>query len=123
MATHASSRDRGCKPCRLGSPQFAAMIDRGIIPPEARVELLWGRLIEHPKRSTGHDFAVDILGGQLRKIATAPWLVPEQKSLELGPTSRVTPDLALIRGPGDLFRSQAPGVPEVGFLVEVADGT
>ena len=123
MATQASPRDRGGKPCRLSARQFTAMIDQGIIPAEARVELLWGRLIEHPKRSPAHDFAVGALGEQLRKLERTPWLVRESKSLDLGPTSRVGPDLSLVRGPSDLFRSRAPGVPDLGLLIEVADGT
>jgi Uma2 family endonuclease len=123
MATEAKQKDRGGSPYRLTVRQFLDMIELGVFPHDARIELLRGILVEHPKKSTRHDFAVCELSDQLRKMLPTPWFVREEKSIELGRTSRVSPDIALIRGPRDPHQAQAPRAESVGFLIEVSDST
>ena len=123
MAAETKSINRGGKPYRLTVRQFLAMIREGVFPDDARVELVGGILLEHPRRSPGHNFSVSVLGNQLRGLLPGPWFVSEEKSLELGRSSRVGPDLAVIRGPHELYRARDPRVEDVGFLIEVADLT
>ena len=123
MAAETKSINRGGKPYLLTVRQFIAMIREGVFPDDARVELLGGILVEHPRRSPRHNFSVSVLGNQLRELLPGPWFVSEEKSLELGRSSRVGPDLAVISGPHDLYRARDPRAEEVGFLIEVADST
>jgi hypothetical protein len=123
MATDAKPKERAGKPYRLTVRQFLEMIRQGIFPHDARIELLRGILVEHPKRSTQHDFVVCELANQLRKLLPTPWFVREEKSIELGRTSRAGPDIALIRGPRELHHPGAPRAEAVGCLIEVSDST
>lgn len=92
------SKNRGGKPDLLTLGQILEMIRHRVFPRDARIELLRGILIEHPKRSPEHDDSVGALGDELRKSLPLPWFVSEEKDLEFGQTTRVGPDIALIRG-------------------------
>jgi Uma2 family endonuclease len=123
MATDTQAPHGGDKPYRLKVHQYLEMIRKGIFPPDARVELLGGILIEHSRKIPRHNFAVSELGHRLRKILPDHWLISEEKSLELGRFSRPEPDIAVIRGPHDLYRKRCPRVADVGLLIEVAEST
>jgi Uma2 family endonuclease len=123
MARDTQASHGGEKPYRLNVREYNKMIREGIFPHDARVELLGGILIEHSRRNPQHNFIVSELGDRLRKIRPSPWLIREQKAVELGRFSRPEPDIAVIRGPNDLYRKRSPRVSEVGFLIEVAEST
>ena len=107
MATETRADDRqpgrrpeaGWKPYRLTVRQFLAMIDAGIFPHDAHVELLGGVLVQMMTKGDPHDYTLDALAEELRRLIPEGWLLREDKSLQLGPRSRPEPDIAIVRGP------------------------
>ncbi|HEX8199123.1 MAG TPA: Uma2 family endonuclease [Isosphaeraceae bacterium] len=120
-ATRTPAIDSGVVPYRLNIRQFERMIDAGIFPDGVRVELLGGVLVEKMTKNDPHDFSVGRLGKLLRTILPGDWIVREEKSVTLGRSWRPEPDLAVIRGPDDLYRQRSPQSRDIGLVVEVAD--
>jgi Uma2 family endonuclease len=123
MATQTRASGSGLVPYRLSVRQFERMIDAGVFPEGARVELIGGLLVDKMTKNDPHDACVAQLGESLRPMLPAGWSVREEKSVVLGGRDRPEPDVAVVRGrPLDFFR-RAPRPPDIGLLVEVADTT
>lgn len=116
QATHP-----GLRPYRLTVRQFETMIAAGVFPDGARVELLGGRLVEAMTKNSPHHFAIFQLGDALRGILPTGWYVREEKSIVLGRFWRPEPDLAVIRGPRERYRSGDPRPEDLALLIEVSD--
>lgn len=113
----------GIVPFRLTVEQFLGMIDAGILTDRDRVELLGGILVRKMTKHDPHDFAVDNLSAILGRLLPDDWIVRQEKSIVLGKHWRPEPDIAVVRGPRERYRGQAPRVEDIGMLVEVADAS
>jgi hypothetical protein len=123
MSVPTQTTGSGVVPYRLNVRQFKMMIDAGIFPENAHVELLGGRLVDKMTKHPPHDFTVGSFGDSLRGLLPADWIVREEKSLQLSPNWRPEPDLAILRGPRTLYRSRDPRADDVVLIVEVADSS
>ena len=99
------------------------MIDAGIFPHDAHVELLGGMLVQMMIKGNPHDY---IAGCPRRGTPTAApegWLVREEKSLQLGRYSRPEPDIAIVRAPRSQYCRRTPHARETALVVEVAESS
>jgi Uma2 family endonuclease len=108
---------------RLSVDQFLKMVEAGIIPDEARVELLGGMLVERMVQNEPHNYVAGLLADLLRPIVAPDWIVREEKSLRVGRWSRPEPDLAIVRGRHSDYRSRDPQARDTALVIEVADST
>jgi Uma2 family endonuclease len=120
MSNESNATGSGLVFYRLSVRQFEQMIDAGIIPERAHVELLGGMLVDKLTNDDPHEFVVDQLGDILRRVLPDGWIVREGKSLELGHLWRPVPDLAVVRGPRDRYRTRTPRADDVALLIEVS---
>jgi Uma2 family endonuclease len=103
---------------------YLAMILDGTIAPDARLELLDGRLVEKMTRYAPHNYAVYELGSVFRQMVPAGfWVVWEEKPLILGRYWRPEPDIAILRSPKDRYKTIDPVATDAVLLIEVADST
>ncbi|MEO6808070.1 MAG: Uma2 family endonuclease [Isosphaeraceae bacterium] len=123
MSTPTQTTGSGVVPYRLSVRQFETMIDAGVFPETAHVELLGGRLVDKMTKNDPHDFAVDSFGDSLRRVLPGGWIVREEKSLRLGAYWRPEPDIVVVRGPRTLYRNRTPRAADVALLIEVADSS
>jgi Uma2 family endonuclease len=121
MATEAKAAGSSLVPYRFSVRQFERMIDAGVFPDNARLELIAGILMTKMTKSDPHDVAVAEIGETLRELLTSGWVVREEKSVVLGKRDRPEPDVAVVRGRHSDYRRRAPGVADIAFIVEVAD--
>jgi Uma2 family endonuclease len=108
------------KPYRLTVRQFLAMIDAGIFPHQAHVELLGGVLVQMMAAGDPHDYTLAMISEELRRLTPEGWFRREDKSLQLGARSRPVPDVAIVRGPIKQFSKRTPHARETALVVEVA---
>jgi Uma2 family endonuclease len=118
-----TTTDRGWKPYRLTVDQFLSMINAGIFPHDAHVELLGGILIEMMTKGDPHDFTLGMIAEGLRRLTPAGWILREDKSLQLGRRSRPEPDVAIVRGPLRLYNNRTPHARETALVVEISEST
>ena len=113
----------GLVPYRLTVRQFEKMIDAGIFRDEDHVELLGGLLVDKMVKKDPHNFAIDMLGALLNDDFLIDWIARQEKSVVLGRFWRPEPDIAVVRGPRERYRTKGPRRADVAMLVEVADST
>jgi Uma2 family endonuclease len=123
MATDTRASETGARLDRLTVGQYLARIVAGIIPHDARMELLDGKLVEQMTKYAPHNYTARQLGILFHGILPAAWLISEEKSLTLGRYWRPEPDIAIIRGPNNRYRDSDPRAADVALLVEVADSS
>jgi hypothetical protein len=123
MSVPTQATGSGVVPYRLNVRQFKMMIDAGIFPENAHVELLGGRLVDQMTKHPPHDFTVGRFSRALRELLPGDWFVREEKSLQLGGFWRPEPDIAVVRGPDTLYSNRDPNADDVALIVEVADSS
>ena len=113
----------GPAPYKLTVRQFEKMIDAGVFPDDASVELLGGILVEQMTKNPPHDFCIEHLSDVLKALSLDNLRVREEKSAELGENWCPEPDISVVRGPKDRYRKTRPGPKDIVLLVEVSEST
>jgi Uma2 family endonuclease len=96
------------------------MIDKGILGPDDRVELLEGIVVQKMSKNPPHRIATLRTRRALERVVPAGWYVDEQEPITLA-DSEPEPDVAVIRGDTLDYDAGNPGPADVGLIVEVAD--
>jgi Uma2 family endonuclease len=106
---------------RITVAGYDRMGEAGVFPPEARVELIDGEVIDMASISSRHAAAV----ARLTRAATAAVgttvIVQVQNPLRLGDLSEPEPDLMLLKQRTDFYAGAHPTAADVLLLIEVAD--
>jgi len=108
---------------RLTVRDYERMGEAGIFPPEARVELLDGDLIEMPPMGQPHAGILMQLTRLLVLRAEGQARVSTQLPLSLPPWSMPEPDFVLLRPRADDYRRERAGAQDVLLAIEVADSS
>lgn len=127
----AASHDVFLEP--LTVHQYHAMMKAGILTEGAPVELIDGLLVHKDRRDAGspnttvgtlHSSTVTKLAHALAALlAGQPFHVRTQQPATLSGSDEPEPDIAVVRGTLDDFRTHHPGPAEVMLVVEVADSS
>jgi Uma2 family endonuclease len=110
------------RPYRFTVRQYQGMIDARVLTEEDRCELLEGVVVPKMTHNPPHDAAIMLLTRRLFRLLPDEWLVRVQSAIQTR-RSRPEPDVAVVRGPEDLYFRQHPNPKEVALLVEVAEAT
>jgi Uma2 family endonuclease len=105
---------------RLSVSDYYRMAEVGILPPDARVELIDGEIIDKPPIGSRHSATMDRLTLTLQKAVGDLAIVRAQGSISLGSYSEPQPDIALLHPRADSYWSVQPGAADIFLLVEVA---
>lgn len=106
---------------RLTVADYYRMAEAGVLPPDARVELIDGEVIDRAPIGTRHHAAMLRLSRQLQLSVGERALVSVQGPLSLGDLSQPEPDLMLLQPRADFYARAHPTAADVLLLVEVAD--
>lgn len=101
---------------------YHRLIKEGILKEDDRVELLEGWIVPKMTHNPLHDMIIDLAQDALRARLPAGWRLRIQSAITTG-DSEPEPDLAIVAGPGERYRSKHPGPKEIALLIEVADST
>src|SRR5437764_582462 len=108
---------------RFSTKEYHQMADKGVLPPDARVELLDGRIIDTPRISPGHGGATKRLNHYLTQLAKGRWVVSVQSPVYLDESSEPEPDIMWLRPKSDFYSARHPRPRDVLLLIEVADSS
>ena len=106
---------------RFSVPEYYRMPETGILPPEARVELLNGLIIDLPKITPFHGGITMRLNQWFNMGVPDRAIVSIRNPVRLDNYSEPQPDLALLKPVPDFYRSRHPLPEDVFLLVEVSD--
>ncbi|WP_114312648.1 Uma2 family endonuclease [Thermus caldifontis] len=99
---------------------FHRMAEAGILPEDARVELLEGEIVTMSPVGKKHAYALNTLVDLLAPLVGKA-VLSVQNPLVLGPTTEVYPDLVLLTPPRTRYRNRLPEGPDALLVVEVAE--
>ncbi len=102
--------------------QYHAMIAKGILGPDDKVELIHGRLEAKMSKHPPHSLCNRKIDLALSRAAPNSWHVRNQDAVTLG-DSEPEPDILIVRGKLEDYGHRHPGASEVGLVVEVADSS
>jgi Uma2 family endonuclease len=108
---------------RITVDEYYRMAEVGILPPDARVELIEGVIIDMAPIGTGHGGTVTQLGQLLSKAVGDLAFVLMQQVVRLSDISEPQPDLALIKPRTDFYKKKHPGPDDTLLLIEVSDSS
>jgi len=99
------------------------MGETGVLHPDARVELLDGRIIDMSPIGPFHGGVAKYLNATFTAAARGRWHTSVQDPLHLDEHSEPQPDLMLLKPAADYYRRQHPRPADVLLVVEIADTT
>ena len=108
---------------RFNVKEYYRMAETGVLPPDARVELLDGKVIDMSPIGPFHGGVTDYLNEVFAAASKGRWRTRVQNSLRLDDHSEPQPDLVLARPAPDFYRKRHPQPEDVFLLVEVSDST
>ncbi len=100
---------------------YYRMAETGILPRDARVELIEGTIFDRAPIGISHASVVDRLGHLLTQATAGKAIVRVQNPVRLNTFSEPQPDLALLRWREDFYSGAHPGPEDILLIVEVAD--
>jgi hypothetical protein len=107
---------------RFTVEQYHRMIEIGILDENDRVELLEGWIICKMGHHPPHDGTIMLLQDRLMRVLPESWLVRIQSSVTTS-DSEPEPDLAVVRGPVEVYFTRHPAASDIALLIEVADAS
>ncbi|WP_105317481.1 Uma2 family endonuclease [Thermus tenuipuniceus] len=105
---------------RFTAEGFHRMAEAGILPEDARVELVEGEILTTSPMGKKHAHVLNTLVDLLSPLRGQA-VISIQNPLVLGPVTEVYPDLALLKPPRTRYRDRLPEGEDVLLLAEVAD--
>ena len=108
-------------PTRLDAEQYAALIARGEIRPDDRVELLEGVVVSMAPQGSPHANAIARINRVLILLVGSRAVVRVQSSFRAGRYNVPEPDFAIVPGPLERWEHQHPA--EALLIIEVSDSS
>jgi Uma2 family endonuclease len=108
---------------RFNVQEYYRMAEAGVLRPDARVELLDGRIIDMSPTGPFHGGVVKRLSRILNLKAKGRWMVSTQDPVHLDNRSEPEPDVMLLKPSPDDYTSRHPRPDDVFLLIEVSDTT
>lgn len=108
---------------KFSTDAYHQLVEYGLLPAEARVELLEGEIIEMSPINSPHSGTINRLQKYLEKMLGDLYVISSQNPIQIDPFSEPQPDLAVLQWRDDFYFDKHPVPEEVIFLVEIADST
>ena len=106
---------------RFNVNEYYRMGETGVLPPDARVELLDGEIIDMSPIGPFHGGVINYLSQLFVTAAKGRWIVTAGTPVRLDDYSEPQPDIMLVKPTGDFYRKRHPQPSDVYLLIEVAD--
>jgi len=107
----------------LSRADYHRMAQAGVFPPDARVELIEGEIIEMSLINPPHLGVVNLLTERLLETFSGSAIVQVQNPVGMGSHSEPQPDFSVLRYREDRYRGKAPEAEDVILNIEVSDST
>lgn len=108
---------------RFSVEDYYRMAETGVLKPDARVELLDGRIIDMSPIGPFHGGVTNYLIEVFTAASKGRWKTSVQNPVHLDDHSEPQPDLILLKPVADFYRKRHPHPADVFLLVEVSDTT
>jgi len=97
--------------------------EANIFPPESRLELINGEIIEMAPIGSNHSGHLNRLNHVLAQLIHNQAIISVQNPVQLGDLSEPQPDLMLLKPNADFYSIQHPSANDVLLLIEVSESS
>ena len=111
------------KPLRFTRADYHRIGEAGVLPAAARVELIFGEIIEMSPKGVAHEACLRTLLRQLFSLVDQNYTIGCQSPITIGDSSEPEPDVSIAFGSESTFESRHPVGHEVLLAIEIADST
>lgn len=108
---------------RFTVDEYYRMFETGVLPEDARVELINGDVLKMPPIGSHHNGAVDGFTEVLPELLGRRASIRIQGSLRVGVHGGPQPDVLVLRRRDDRYRTANPSAADVLLVVEVSEST
>ncbi|MGA2868162.1 MAG: Uma2 family endonuclease [Verrucomicrobiota bacterium] len=108
---------------RFSVKEYYRMAETGVLPPDAHVELLDGKILDMSPIGPFHGGVTKFLNQQFTAAAKGRWIMAVQDPVRLDEHSEPQPDIMFLKPSADFYRKRHPQPEDVFLLVEVSDST
>ncbi len=108
---------------RITADDYCRMAEVGLLPPEARVELIDGEILDMPPIGKDHESVVDRLTHLFVRAVGDLAIVRVQGSVRLGSMSMPQPDITVLKPRPDFYRSRRATSADALLIIEVSEST
>src|SRR5437764_2773685 len=108
---------------RFSVADYYRMAETGVFKPDARVELLDGKIIDMSPIGPFHGGSLKRLTRLFTELSKGRWLVSVQDPVHLDDFSEPQPDLMLLKNRKDDYTKSHPVPEDVFLLIEVSDSS
>ena len=108
---------------RFNVNEYYRMAETGVLRPDARVELLDGKIIDMSPIGPFHGGVTNYLNQIFTTASKSRWLMSVQNPVRLDDHSEPQPDIMLLKPASDFYRKRHPQPEDVFLLVEISDST
>jgi Uma2 family endonuclease len=108
---------------RITVDDYYRMAEIGVLPRDARVELIEGEIIDMAPIGTEHASVVDRLNHLLVHAVGERAIVRVQSAARLSHITEPEPDVAVLKPRADFYRHAHPRGDEILLLIEVSDSS
>lgn len=108
---------------RFTADEYQRMGEAGVLPHDARIELIEGEIVDMPPIGPPHAGTVELLADLLRLAVADRAMVRTQQPSVVGQYSVPQPDIAVVARRNDYYRGAHPEPRDVLLVVEVAETT
>ena len=110
-------------PRRFTLAEYHRLGELGFFPPDERVELIRGEIVQIPLKKTPHSVCNTRLVRQLIRVVEDRAIVRGQEPIVLPADSETQPDAVIARPCADEYLSAHPGTQDILLVIEIADAT
>ena len=103
--------------------EYHKMIETGVLIDGEPYELLEGNLVKKMSHGAAHDSALQAIFKRLLRMLATGWDARGQSAVTLLDGSEPEPDVAIVRGDENTYRTRHPGASDIGLVIEVADSS
>jgi Uma2 family endonuclease len=103
--------------------EYERMGETGMLPPDARVELIEGEIIEISPIGSRHAACVDLITEVFNEQLSGRAIVRGQNPIVLDDFSEPQPDVSVLKFRRDRYRSAHPHPNDIMLVIEVAETT
>ncbi len=100
--------------------EYERLADAGFLK-DRRVELINGWLVRKMTTKPPHVVAVDATREAIAAVLPRDWWLRDEKPVRIPEFDEPEPDVSVVRGSRQDYRSRHPGPGDIEFLVEVSD--
>lgn len=108
---------------RYSVQDYYRMAETGILPPQARVELIEGEIVDMTPIGSRHSGYTDRLSQLLFKSVESHAIVRVQSPIHLGTFTEPQPDITLLRAREDFYSSAHPTSADILLVIEISDSS